>query len=404
MFGVVLSLIVPWVLYLIVRAGKEPPRVMQVMMAGYFSRIVATQVLREIPFFTHGAGGDCNAYEMLAWVIAKLWETRGIEFLTSEQIPEIGPTSLPPNLFAFVIYLNGGDVTRIGCVSLIALAATLCCYNLYKLGCEMQADPDVCLKVSAAMLFSPGYFFYTADLFKDGLVAFLMIATLGAGFRLAKKFSVTQAIVATVSVYALWYVRFYLIFLALAPLGIGILGAGKRSILRPVLILLMATIVMGAVGSSSRAVDELSSRATQTFTTATNSDVRDWNRLGGSGVEFDDGGNALGALHLKLIYTLFSPFPWQGGSIAMHIGKIDALIWYYLAYRAALAAKSLWKGDRTLLLMFLIFIVPCTVAYATTMSNIGLILRQRIPIILMGSLLAMLSWPKSKGPIAYLSR
>jgi hypothetical protein len=41
----------------------------------------------------------------------------------------------------------------------------------------------------------------------------------------------------------------------------------------------------------------------------------------------------------------------------------------------------------------LVFIVPCTVAYAMTMANMGLMLRQRLPIVTMVALLATLSWP-----------
>jgi hypothetical protein len=393
MFGIILAVAILVGLYAGLRAVREPGPVVQLMMASYVFRILLTQVLREIPFFSYGAGGDCSAYESLAWFIARFWDSQGLQYITSEQIPEIGPTSLPPNLFALIIYLNGGELTRTGCVSVIALAATLCCYNLYKLAVEMGANPDISLKVAGLMLFSPGYFFYTADMFKDGLVAFLIIAALGAAFRLARRFSVQQLVIAGLSVVALWYVRFYLIFLALAPLATGILGTGKRSFLRPVFVILGATVLMGIVGNVSGAVNELSTRANATFDLASSKDVRDWNRIGGSGVAFDDGGSPLGALHLKIAYTLFSPFPWQGGSAAMQIGKLDALAWYYLFFRATKASRRLFNEDRTLLMMFLIFILPTTVAYATTMSNIGLVLRQRIPIVLMGSLLACLSWP-----------
>ena len=109
-------------------------------------------------------------------------------------------------------------------------------------------------------------------------------------------------------------------------------------------------------------------------------------------MKFDDGGNPFAALGPKVAYTLLSPFPWQSGSFALQVGKIDALLWYYLLYRSVLSVRMMWKSDRALLLMFFAFLVPSTIAYATTMANIGLIVRQRIPIVMVGALLGMLSW------------
>jgi hypothetical protein len=42
--------------------------------------------------------------------------------------------------------------------------------------------------------------------------------------------------------------------------------------------------------------------------------------------------------------------------------------------------------------MFVSFLVPTTVMYATIMTNIGLIVRERMAIVMVASVLAMLSW------------
>jgi hypothetical protein len=115
-----------------------------------------------------------------------------------------------------------------------------------------------------------------------------------------------------------------------------------------------------------------------------------------SNVDFADAGNPMAALPLKVLYTLFAPFPWMGGSIALQIGKIEALIWYFMLYRAWLASKRLWRENRGLLLMFLSFLVPTTTMYALIMVNVGLTLRERMGIVFIGYLLAMLSWVPEK--------
>ncbi len=70
-------------------------------------------------------------------------------------------------------------------------------------------------------------------------------------------------------------------------------------------------------------------------------------------------------LYMKVLYTLLSPFPWTTGSIGLHIGKIDTGIWYYFMYRAIISARRLWRENKGLLVAFLSFLVPLTLAYAT---------------------------------------
>jgi hypothetical protein len=403
-FALLLVVAMAAVLVAVVRSTREAGGsrdVLGILLAGYVIRVGLSPFLRDIPFFSHGGGGDCMIYEQQAEAIARAWQMSSFEYITNDTLPQLGlgATTLPANLFALVIFLNG-DVTRMGCTSIVALAACLTCFNIFRLAIEMGNDRQASLRLMALILFTPGFLFYTSEMFKDGLVAFLVFALLGSSFRLARKLTVLHAIVAVSAAFALWFVRYYLIFLSLAPLAVGFAGTGKGSKLRPVAMVLGTVLVLAVLGArGSSVVDAVTQRADETFSQATSSNSRTWNALGGSGVQFDDGGSAFGALHLKLLYTVFSPFPWQLGSFGFQVGKIDAFIWYFILYRAYLASRRLWREDRQLLFMFLVFLVPTTVAYATTMANIGLILRQRLPVVLLTSLLATFSWPTGGVPV-----
>ena len=57
-----------------------------------------------------------------------------------------------------------------------------------------------------------------------------------------------------------------------------------------------------------------------------------------------------------------------------------------------MAARSLLRTRPGLLFALLTFLLPTTVVYSFSMYNIGLILRQRMPVVLVGMLLASLSW------------
>jgi hypothetical protein len=131
--------------------------------------------------------------------------------------------------------------------------------------------------------------------------------------------------------------------------------------------------------------------AVRTFRGAVSSAALNENADAGSGVTFD-ADSTTGAFLPKLAYTLFSPFPWQSGSLGLHIAKIEVFVWYYFFYRAVRAVRMLWRERRSDLLMFVSFIIPTTVAYAFSFANVGLIVRQRIVIVLATIVLASISW------------
>src|SRR5581483_8715472 len=72
--------------------------------------------------------------------------------------------------------------------------------------------------------------------------------------------------------------------------------------------------------------------------------------------------------------------------------KLEVFVWYYFFYRTWRAVRQNWRLIGANVLIFVSFLVPVTVAYAFSFSNIGLIVRQRIDIILATITLATASW------------
>jgi hypothetical protein len=156
---------------------------------------------------------------------------------------------------------------------------------------------------------------------------------------------------------------------------------------------LVLAIAVGSVVAFTSVAGSAASDATETFEHGTSRDVVGSNaETGGSGVTFDDEGSPFSSLPLKLLYTLFSPFPWQSGSLGLQLAKLEVLVWYFLAYRVLLAAKFLWRERRTDFLIVLSFIVPTTLVYAVMFANIGLNIRERIAIVIASATLATVSW------------
>lgn len=394
--GTLLAVILGMVLYaILVRTGlvRQGSPFVKVVMGGYLLRLFIQFFIREVRLFSHDIGGDCLAYENYGRWIAALWKQTGIFFVYANDLMPFGATSLPPNLFGFIFYLNGGEVTRLGGVAIVAFAAALTAINMYCLAVEFGAERRNALLLATIFYFEPAFLFYTCDLYKDGLVLCFTIGALGSALRVGYRFSVLHAVIGAVCLWALWYVRFYLLFVTAAPLVVGLVGFGSKSAARPLLAALAIACGAFALAGFTDILQMATERASQTFNNATSERVMNGLTTGGSAVDFDDGGNPLGALHLKLLYTVFSPFPWSAGSLGFQVGKLDVFLWYFVVYRAYHAAKVV---DRRLLLMLATFIVPCTVMYAMSMANIGLIMRQRLVIVAATMVLAALYKPPVK--------
>ena len=367
-----------------------------ILLGAYVARMLLMAVVTwgDVPLLW-AVGGDCDTYEWAARQVARGWEIHNAMEFTEEGALSIGSASLPINMFAVLVYLNNGPC-RAACTALVAGLACLTSYNLYRLAVDLGSEPRFAQRALLLQLFMPGYFVYTANMYKDGLAAFFVVGAFTSAVRLAQHLSFGAAAGAAISLVALYYTRMYMVVMSLIPLAVGFLGARSTGWTRRLVVPALLGVALTFVATSSSFVSEFTDRMESIYDRATEDDVEAWNAKGASGVRFDDGGDPFGAMGPKIAYTLFSPFPWMGGSFALQIGKIDVLAWYYLCYRALFSVKRLWKEDRGLLLIFLAFLVPATVAYATTMANVGLIFRQRIPIVLIGTLLGMLSWRKQE--------
>lgn len=401
MLSLLLSLSFGAALFLIARALRTTrgTSVPLAIVAGYALRVLISLIVRNVSFFAHGGGGgDSLLYEDYAKLIAHVWEVNGFHYVDADEMPMLGATTLLPNLYAIIFYF-GGELASVGCVALVAFATALLFLNMYSLAVEEGAEPRNAQTLTLLLYFSPLVLYYTSDTYKDGLVASLTFGALATSVRMSRRLSVGHAILGALCLWALWYVRFYLVFVAVAPLVVGLVGIGSKSIFRQLMAALTLLVAILAVAAFTDVLQHATEQATETFVQGTARNVLDANASGGSGVEFDDGGQAFGALGPKLAYTLFSPFPWSGGSLGFQIGKLDVLLWYYVLYRTGRSIVNASATQRSLILMLATFLIPCTIMYATSVSNVGLIVRQRLIIVLTTAVIAMVVSAKEASAV-----
>ncbi|MFO0678084.1 MAG: hypothetical protein U0169_16230 [Polyangiaceae bacterium] len=373
-------------------SSERTTRIFGYVLAAYALRILAAAfVVREFAFFSHGvAGGDSKVYEFTANEIAALWRANGVSFISEGSFTllfDIRQVALHVNLLGLVSYVTDGSMVAMA--SVLAFCAGGTGLALHRFCRDLGATEVGAERAMLLVLFSPSFVFHTSDTYKDGLNALLVLVAVALASRIARKPRVFEIALLLPTLWALWYVRRYMVFMCAVPLVFGVLNPERGSIVRTLLISAVI-VVVAALGSSSLISSEAGETAMALFDRGTDSTVMSWNARGGSGVVIE--GDGAGSIGLKLIYTLFSPFLWAGGSFGMHVGKIDTVIWYYTLFHAWRTLRDYWSTKRKDLLPLLVFAIPATYAYALSFSNVGLIFRQRLPIVIIITAIASVSW------------
>jgi hypothetical protein len=366
-------------------------RVLPVLLIAFAARLAVHVLVIRAGVIEYG--GDNLDYEARAMDIVSYWRLEGIQFVTADQLSSLYSIAVPCNIFAMVIYLCGGPAPM-ACTAIVALLACALCVIIYKFARQVGANTTAAFRLLVVTAFMPAFLLHTSDTYKDGFNAFLVVACVGVSASIARRFRMSKLLLAGPLLWCLWHVRPYMVFMCAIPLIFGVVASRSKFSLRKLLTfsaLLVSAMLFVGSGYAATPVEQMQHQ----LDTGQSSVIRRANAGGGSGVHFEDGGDAWSDLGPKLLYTVMSPFPWTEGSLALQLGKIDVLLWYYLLYSAVRGGRRLWQHDRRTVLLLLLFILPGTIAYATTMANMGLIFRQRIPIVMVTSLLAAVAWSRT---------
>ncbi|MDP9841387.1 hypothetical protein [Streptosporangium lutulentum] len=380
------------ILVFIVQIGLDArvaQRALGVLVLAFVARLLIHVFLLRSNAIAYG--GDNITYESRALEVVEYWKNEGFTFVTSEEITELYSVAVPCNVFAVIIYLCAGPAP-LACTAIVALIACGLCIVMYRFARLIGADERASFRVLVLMAFLPTFMLHTSDMFKDGFNAFLIISCLGLAASNVRRFDIRKLLLLGPLLWALWNVRPYMVFMCAIPLVLGL--ANLKRALPLCALAILATLLVPVASSPDMADNSPIAAMQEQLERGQSESFRRANAEGGSGVVFEDGGNPWNAFLPKLVYTLLSPFPWMDGSLVLQLAKIETLLWYYLLWSAACAITRMRGYDRRMLLILLLFIVPCTIAYTTTMSNVGLIVRQRMPIVMTVSLLSAIAWTR----------
>lgn len=240
-------------------------------------------------------------------------------------------------------------------------------------------------KISAIFVaLFPSFIIWSSQLLKDGLIIFLIVATMVLVFQLQKKLSylgILLLIMALFGILALRFYIFYMVVLSVAGSFVVGLGTSVTAIGRNIVAIILIGLTLTYLG--------VIRNAQQDIDTYTNLETIQTSRLdlaqsADSGfaedIDVSTPAGALTAIPVGFLYLMFAPFPWQVQKANQILLLPEMFIWWALF---PLIISGIWYALKVRLkqsIPILTFTAMLTIAYSIFQGNVGMAYRQRTQI------------------------
>lgn len=282
--------------------------------------------------------------------------------------------------FIYLIFGQSMLVVQSFCAVIGALTAPMIYFCAEKIFNNKRVAKISALSVA---LF-PSLVIWSSQMLKDGLIIFLLVATMTMVLQLQKKFSYLAITVLILSLFGIISLRFYIFYMvAIATAGSFIIGLGTsvqlmiRNTLAIVLIGLALTY-LGVIRNASSTIEQFGSlerlqASRQYLAVSANTGF-------GEDIDVSTPEGALSAIPIGFAYLMFAPFPWQVNSLSQVLVLPEVFLWWALI---PILISGLWYTLQNRLrnaIPILLFSLMLTIAYSIFQANVGMAYRQRTQI------------------------
>ena len=242
----------------------------------------------------------------------------------------------------------------------------------------------------------PSFVLWSSQLLKDGLIVFLLVATMIMVLQLQKKFSYSALGILVISLLGILSLRFY-IFYAVIVAVVGSflinLSQSRASFIRNGVVLLLVGFVLTYFGAGRRAVNEYQVFGNLERLQMSRVDLATSAESGyGADADVSTAEGALSTLPLGFAYLMLAPFPWEVRNLRQAITIPEILIWWStLPFFVIGLIYTIMHRLRKAFPM-LIFMLLLTLAYSLFQGNVGTAYRQRTQIQVFMFILIGVGW------------
>jgi 4-amino-4-deoxy-L-arabinose transferase-like glycosyltransferase len=253
----------------------------------------------------------------------------------------------------------------------------------YKTTLLVYDSREAARRAALATAFLPSMVIWSSLLLKDALIVFLICLTVYCSLKAQIQSKLQYLFPGMLGLLLIFPLRGYVFyFLLLAVIGALLIshfgrGAGLGVFLAHMAVLLAILIVLFALDFDRIAAQQLN---TDLLETVQRSRI-DLARTAQSGFDPNaDVGSLSGAIRYMpkgIAYLLFSPFPWQAGSMRSRLALPETLLWYCLFPFCLAGMFYTVKQHLRRALVIILFLIQLTCFYGIFVGNVGTAHRQR---------------------------
>ena len=242
----------------------------------------------------------------------------------------------------------------------------------------------------------PSFVIWSAQLLKDGLIIFLLVATMTMVLQLQERFSYLAFVLLVVSLLGILSLRFYIFYMVIvAVAGSFVIGlsSSSRSILRNTIVLAMVGFALTYLGVGQNASSEYKIFGNLERVQSSRSDLARAADSGfGQETDVSTTEGAISAMPLGFAYLMFAPFPWQAANLRQAITIPEVLVWWAMIPLLLSGLAYTIKNRLRNAFPILIFSLLLTLAYSIFQGNVGTAYRQRTQIQVFLFILVGVGW------------
>ena len=239
-----------------------------------------------------------------------------------------------------------------------------------------------------AILFLPNFHFWSAGVGKDTLSFYVVSLFFFVLLDLKRRWYILILPLA-----ALYFIRPHIILFLVSGLGVSYLLKSRLMMFQKVFLLVVATVVFIPFLNSVLEFAKIDEASLDSFQDFSSSKAEALSRTAGSGVE-------LSSLPYPLqVFTfLYRPLFFDAGNILGILASVENVVWLVLTINYLRNRPFLvWKNSHYFILGAFLYWLIGALAFAPSMSNLGIIIRERnmfLPAFILFALAGLANTPK----------
>lgn len=329
-------------------------------------------------------GPDAYTYNNLGVRLLEVWKGINVPNDLRTQLAT-SPTNSGWGMIRVVaiIYAIFGQsvfVAQTFCAVFGALTAPLvyiCAENIFK-------NKRVSVISAAAIAVFPSFIIWSAQLLKDGLIVFLLVATMVLVLQLQKKLNYLYVALLIFAVFGVYVMRFYIFYmLAISVVGSFFIGSGTtiQTMVRNIVIVMILGVGLTYLGIMRSASENFETYTDLQKIQLSRQDLAVSAESGfGEDVDVSTFGGLIAAIPIGLLYLMFSPFPWEAQKLSQIMILPETLVWWAMIPIMISGLIYTVRYKFRSAIPIVIFSLMLSLSYSIFQGNVGMLYRQRIQI------------------------